>query len=272
MRIDETAGTAEAQDRVKKNDGLASTSMRRLAADLAIAPSDPSEMRLDADSLKVPRRGTEVLERIASDAASMLVVADSGAMTIEASLKRMRELAAQSAREGASDQERSNLQKEYDQLVEGVTTAAKRTSFQGKALLSGGTGGYSFQVGSAASSATISYTPGSFVSLALGGGVASRSQAVQSLSSVEAALSQVNDFRASVGGSMNRLEQTVQSLSTMVGNYAATQKRIRDVDTAQEAAKQSRIQIQERSQQSMQGQAALMNPGALGILRSGMSA
>jgi len=82
----------------------------------------------------------------------------------------------------------------------------------------------------------------------------------------------VNDFRASVGGSMNRLEQTVQSLSTMVGNYAATQKRIRDVDTAQETAKQSRIQIQERSQQSMQGQAALMNPGALGILRSGMSA
>jgi flagellin len=271
MRINDTAGTGETQNQSRGPDSATRASMRRLSAGLSIAPQEPVETRLDADSLKVPRRGTEILERIASDAASMLVVADTGAMTIESTLKRMRELAAQSARESASDQDRSDMQKEYDALAEGVTKAAKAARYQDKALLSGGSTGYTFQVGSAASSATISYTPGSFVSLGLGN-VASQSQAAQSVASVDAALAQVNDFRASVGGSMNRLEQTVQSLSTMAGNYASHQEQIRDMDTAQETTKQSRIQIQERSQQSMVGQAAQMNPGALGLLRSGASA
>ena len=73
--------------------------------------------------------------------------------------------------------------------------------------------------------------------------ISSQSGANTAITSVDAALAQINQSRANVGALQSRLDLTIQSLQTAALNQTAAESRIRDADFAFETARFTRNQI-----------------------------
>lgn len=106
------------------------------AAGLAIA------QRMTADV-----RGLAVAIRNANDGISMAQTAEGAMGEITNMLQRMRELAVQSSSGTLSDEARTALQSEMDQLMAEVDNVSKRTSFNGIKLLDGSARNIKLQTG-----------------------------------------------------------------------------------------------------------------------------
>ena len=81
--------------------------------------------------------GVDRAIRNSQDGISMLQTAEGGLSQINSVLQRMRELAVQAANDTLTQQDRSYLQAEIDELRKGIDSAAASTTFNGKRLLDG---------------------------------------------------------------------------------------------------------------------------------------
>ena len=91
--------------------------------------------------------------------------------------------------------------------------------------------------------------------------------ATRTLTTVDAALSAVNNQRASFGALQSRFETTISNLSTTSNNLSASRSRIQDADFAQETANLSRSQILQQAGTAMVAQANQLPQGVLALLR-----
>jgi flagellin len=73
--------------------------------------------------------------------------------------------------------------------------------------------------------------------------ITTRDGAVEALDVVDLALEHVSSQRAGLGALQNRLESTINNLSTTSENLSASRSRILDADFASETAQLSRNQI-----------------------------
>ena len=81
--------------------------------------------------------GIERAIRNSQDGISMIQTAEGGLSRMNSVLQRMRELAVQAANDTLTQQDRSYLQNEIDELRKGIDNAAASTTFNGKRLLDG---------------------------------------------------------------------------------------------------------------------------------------
>lgn len=81
--------------------------------------------------------GVDRAIRNSQDGISMLQTAEGGLSQMNSVLQRMRELAVQAANDTLTQQDRSYLQAEIDELRKGIDSAAASTTFNGKRLLDG---------------------------------------------------------------------------------------------------------------------------------------
>ena len=130
-------------------------------------------------------KGIEMAIRNASDGQALIDTAEGAHVEIENMLQRARELAVQASNDTNSDDDRASLQLEIDQLLTEIDRTAANTSWAGKTLMggvSGGTSEFSFQVGTgnaAADRVSISIAEMSSVALGIGSsGTASGGRAV----------------------------------------------------------------------------------------------
>ena len=130
-------------------------------------------------------KGIEMAIRNASDGQALIDTAEGAHVEIENMLQRARELAVQASNDTNSDDDRASLQLEIDQLLTEIDRTAANTSWAGKTLMGGETGGaseFSFQVGTgnaAADRVSISIAEMSSVALGIGSsGTASGGRAV----------------------------------------------------------------------------------------------
>ena len=130
-------------------------------------------------------KGIEMAIRNASDGQALIDTAEGAHVEIENMLQRARELAVQASNDTNSDDDRASLQLEIDQLLTEIDRTAANTSWAGKTLMGGATGGtseFSFQVGTgnaAADRVSISIAEMSSVALGIGSsGTASGGRAV----------------------------------------------------------------------------------------------
>jgi flagellin len=84
---------------------------------------------------------------------------------------------------------------------------------------------------------------------------------------VDNALEQVNDIRAKLGATINRLERTIGSLQAVSENLAASDSRIRDADFAAETANLTKNQILQQAGIAILGQANTTTQSALQLLQ-----
>ena len=284
MTINTNVASLNAQRNTAANSASLSTTMQRLSSGLRInsAKDDAAGLAI-ADRMNTQVRGMNVAVRNAGDAISMAQVAEGGLSTMNDMLQRMRELAVQASNatnSAGSAGDIAKLDNEYKQLGAELSRMLDATQFNGEKILNG-SASYVFQVGANAGAENqITIANGdislsgnaAFSAVASGGasatlitGTASANTA--NIAALDAAISAVNDRRASLGALQSRFENTISYLRTASENQSAARGRIMDADFAAETANLSRTQILQQAGTAMIAQANQAPQQVLALLR-----
>jgi len=273
FRINTNVPSMSAQRSVGQTSKAQESSFAKLSSGNRITKSadDAAGMAI-SEKLKAEIRSIKQADRNANDGISMVQVAEGGLNETQNILTRLRELAIQSASDTVSDVERGFTNMEYQNLVQEMDRISKVTEFNGIKLLDGQGGKLDFQVGSKGDeNSQISFEAdrvnASISDLGVEGlDVSSKDGAQSSLASVDAAIEKVSGQRAFLGALQNRLVSTSNNLQVTQENLSAANSRIRDVDYAEETAKQATNQILQAAGTSVLAQANVNGQNALKLI------
>ena len=254
------------------------TSMERLSTGKRInSASDDAAGVAIASRLTSEIRGTNQAIRNAQDGQALIDTAEGSHDEVENILQRMRELAVQAASDTNDTADRTNLQVEFDALVEEIDRIAEVTTWAGQQLLngSGGTSGsFTFQIGSGTSSSdTITVailalgSSGSVVSAGSGLSLSSSSGATSAINAIDTSIANLNAQRAELGAASNRLDNTVSNLTNVAINLEGGRGRIEDADFAAESTSLARSQILQQASTAMLAQANSSKQNVLSLLQ-----
>lgn len=261
-----------------------SSTFERLSSGLRINhPSDDAAGLALADSLRNDAKIATVAIRNANDGLSLTSVADSGLSAIGNVLRRMAELANQSANGVYTNSQRSALSTEFISLGSEIQRIATVTTFNNMVLLSASSN-TTIQVGFDATSAsqiTIGSVLGTLSSLGLSSTGNSRltysiidtstagatAAAARALSAVNAAITTLGVTRGTLAGAESRLSTAVSYVQVLRENLEAADSRIRDADVAQEVANLVRLQVLQQAETAILAQANLQPSVALNLLK-----
>ncbi len=225
-----------------------------------------------AENLDAAGRSLKVAQRNANDGISVIQTAEGATGEVGNILKRMRELAVQSASDTLANGERAYIQDEFTQLSSEVDRISAVTEFNGVALGDGSTATIDVQVGiNDTANDRIAITLGDLRSTTLGvDGAAidmSTSAGAQTaLTTLDTAIDTVNGYRSDYGSVQNRLDSSIRNLETYQESLAAAKSSIKDTDFAAEAAEMAKFQIMQQAGQSILGQANQLNQGAIRLI------
>jgi flagellin len=249
------------------------TAFERISSGLRInkAGDDAAGLGM-AENIQAVVRGLRQATRNANDGVSVIEVAEGATNEVANIIKRMRELAVQSASETMGSTERAFIVKEYNQLVSEIDRISSVTEFNGVAL---GTGGSAINVQVGVECGTnnqIAITLGNLqastglglTAAAVNLGTATQAQA--SLSVLDSALNSVNSYRADYGAVANRLESAMRNLATYTESLVGAESRIRDADYAYETSQLTKLQVMQQAGVAVLGQANQLGQAALRLL------
>ena len=203
-----------AQDNVRRTQSLLQSSVERLSSGLRInhASDDAAGLAISS-TLESQLLGMAQASRNAQDAVSMFQAAESGMLSVNSLLSRMRQLAVESANGGTlTASNRASIQTEYKALMDEVSRIVSVTSYNGQNLIDGSfSAGSSFQVGvfnlsSNTIALNISNVSSGSTGLNISSSVVNTATHAQSaLSSLDHAISTLSSDLATVGAAQMRL-------------------------------------------------------------------
>ena len=212
-------------------------------------------------------RGLNQAVRNANDGVNLLQTTE-GAMVEQTNmLQRMRELAVQSVNATNSDQQRGYLNKEFSELSSQIGAINEQTMWNSTNVLASGT--LTFQVGNTSDTVfTVDIKDTTVAGLQISGAsIATATSASSALASIDSALDIVNDQRAQLGATMNRLTYTADNLSNVSANLAASRSNIMDTDYATASSQLSKTQIIQQAATAMLAQANQQPQSVLSLLK-----
>jgi len=264
--------------------------MRKLSSGYRItrAADDAAGLAI-SEKLRSKVTGTNQAIRNASDGVSLIQTAEGALGEIGNIIQRTRELAVQASNGTLGAQDLLAIGKEIGQLRSEIGAIATRTKFNGVALL-GGAGNptdatiqvgadngdqltvalSNFSIGAGSGLASFSASMNSFATRT-GGAVSSYAGILGTgsgglIALADAALQLVNNKRADLGASQNRLEHDIAIQQVTSANLDQANSRIRDVDVASETAKMTKSNILMQAGVSVLAQANQMPQMALKLL------
>ena len=256
-------------------------SMQRLSSGLRInsAKDDAAGLAI-SDRMTAQVRGLNQATRNAQDGISMAQTADDALNETTNLLQRMRELAVQSANDTNTQDDRSSLQDEFNQLQAEIQRIASNTEFNSQKLLNGNfsatTSAAVFHIGANAQQ-TIKLNIHSMGVVALGvnsGAPAATTAHISAQSAADAAITKIDNAiklvdteRGGLGAVQNRLESTIANLSNVSENISASRSRIIDADIAQETSAMTKNNILQQAGVSVLAQANQTPQLALSLLQ-----
>jgi flagellin len=255
------------QNSLTKSLGRVSSGSRiNRAGDDAAGLSVSSRMKSDNVSLKAAMRNT-------NDGISLIQTAEGSLNEVYNILTRMRELAVQSSNDTYSSTDRGQIQIEFDQLRNEISRISSDANFNRITVLSS-TKTLKFQIGinnatNNQFSITMTNVAASLGALAISGSKANVStggDARAAITTIDTALSSVNDKRARLGAFQNRLESALNTASNYSQNLAASASQISDVDYASESANLTKFQIMQQAGVAALGQAKAIPQSILSLL------
>ncbi|SDK03975.1 flagellin [Sediminibacillus albus] len=273
MRINHNIAALNTHRQLSSNQGATQNSLEKLSSGLRInkAGDDAAGLAI-SEKMRGQIRGLDMASKNAQDGVSLIQTAEGALNETHDILQRMRELSVQAANDTNGTQDRAELQKEVDQLVDEIDRIAGDTQFNGKNLLNGdlaGSGAVTFHIGSNADqniSLEISDMSASGISVGAVD-ISSQSGANAAISTIDTAIETVSSERAKLGANQNRLEHTINNLGTSSENLTAAESRIRDVDMAKEMMAFTKNNILSQASQSMLAQANQQPQGVLQLLQ-----
>ena len=263
LRINTNIEAFNAHRQLAATSDRASKSMERLSSGYRInrAADDAAGLAI-SEKLRGQIRGLSQAQRNAQDGVSLVQTAEGSLNEVHSMLQRVRELAVQYSNGTLSTSDKAAITAEAAQLQSEIERIGTTTNFNGIKLLDGSASTVSFQVG-ANDNDQITVTTES-----LGGKVGSIDVSQTSaISAIDAAIQNVSTLRSTFGAVQNRLEHTLNNISTYQENLTASESRIRDVDMASEMVEFSKDQILQQAGTSMLAQANQAPQGVLSLLR-----
>ncbi|MBW3607887.1 MAG: flagellin FliC [Actinobacteria bacterium] len=238
-------------------------SMERLSSGYRInrAADDAAGLAI-SEKLRAQTRGLQQASRNAQDAVSLVQTAEGSLQEVHSMLQRVRELAVQYKNGTLSDTDKAALASEVNQLASEIDRIGRSAEFNGIKLLNAA-GTISFQIG--AEDAQII----SVATISLGASVPTTTFClanVSAIQNIDTSITNVSSQRATFGAVQNRLEYTLNDLSTYTENLVASESRIRDVDMAREMVQFTKLQILQQAGTSMLAQANQSSQGVLSLL------
>ncbi|NME05764.1 flagellin [Psychrobacillus sp. BL-248-WT-3] len=216
---------------------VANRSMERLSSGYRInrAADDPAGLAI-SEKMRAQIRGLGQAARNIQDGISLLQTAEGALNETHAILQRMRELGVQAATDSLTDEDRSLLNIEFEELKKEVTRISKDTNFNTKTMLDGTNTSINIQAGAnAGQSIELLFGDMSGGSLGLNDlSISSRADAEDSIGGLDDAINKVSRERSRMGAYSNRLEHAYNNAVNMEENLTAAESRIRDVDMAKE--------------------------------------
>lgn len=300
MRINNNLAAQNAWRNLTVSGNNMTKSLERLSSGYRInrAADDAAGLAV-SEKMKAQIRGLSMAERNTQDGISLLQTAEGGASKIQDMLQRMRELAVQSASGSLEDNDRAQLQAEFEELTKEINRTASTITFNNQSLINGtpevkdasgtvtteakldGKTTFTIQVGAnEGESINFELTSLNTVGLGLadttatdpdtlktGITIANGSDAAKTITALDTALKTVSTARAQMGAYQNRLESTVSTLQTQNENLTAAESRIRDVDMAQEMANFTKYQVLQQAGTAMLAQANQLPQSILSLLQ-----
>lgn len=246
--------------------------LEKMASGLRInRASDDAAGLAVSEKLRTQVRGLQVATDNAQHGISLVQTAEGALNEVHSILQRLRELAVQAANDHLTDTDRTQIQKEVDQLLAQIDYIGDTTQFNTKKLLSGSfaSTALTFQVGANAGEVVaITIATVNATAMTLSGlSVATLGAASNAIVSIDQAISYVTDLRARLGAFQNRLERIVSNNNIAMENQAAAESRIRDVDMAQAVIQLVRLQILQQTGVAALAQANAVPQTVLQLLR-----
>jgi flagellin len=237
------------------------------AAGLAIASKMTSQIR-----------GLNQAVRNANDGISLLQTAEGATQEVTNMLQRMRELAVQAANDTYSTNDRSALQLEYDALSDEITRIHENTRWNDMNIFNsaatsaiGSAGSVTLQVGmngSASDAITVTFQSIAASALGVSGlSLSSYTSASSAIATIDAAIEEIDSFRATLGANINRLTYAADNLTNVSMNASASRSRIQDTDYASATTELARTQIIQQAATAMLAQANQQPQNVLSLLR-----
>jgi flagellin len=286
MKINTNIDAMGTHNSLVKAQSSVSKSLQRLSSGFRInAAKDDAAGFAVANAFKAKISSLRVAKQNATEANSMLQIADGAYTKVHDILIRMKDLATQAA--SGQTENRAKLQIEFASLQSEIDRIATSTTYStmagstvdtaaaGSLQLINSTGnmlqtqGITFQIGDtntlsvAGNSNTLNLKLDAACAQALGVdagsthnvSISSAASAQAAMTAIDTALGSINASMASVGAMQNRLDFTVDNLDNQILNFSASESAIRDVDMAAEIMSFTKNQIIQQAGMAMLAQA-----------------
>ena len=244
LRINTNIQALAAQRSLGVNKQAQEQSMERLSSGYRInrAGDDAAGLAI-SERMRASVRSLTQAGRNANDGISMVQVAEGGTNEIANILVRVRELSIQAASDTIGNLERGFIHKEVSQHKAEENRIASNTEFNGQKLLNGTADTLEIQVGlnnkPMEDRLTYDGHAQNVTTDALGISEVStmtKGDAQANLAMIDGAINKLNENRAGLGATQNRLQSTINNLNIYKENIEAARSRIRDTDIASETS------------------------------------
>lgn len=256
--INTNTAAAKASLAVFISTGKLETAAQRLASGAKInSGADDAAGAAVAMKLNAQLMGQKAAIKTAADALSLLSLQEAAVEQFANIAHRIRELGVQMANGVYSDDDRALAQLEADQLVSQFQLVAANTRFNGLDIVNGTSGvtaPYQIQVGpNSTDNFTIEVTPGATLSTNLPSDVdlTTQSNAVTTFNNMDSVLQTMNEQRAIIGASINRMRTSISNMSAAAVKTEVAIGRIADTDFAKESSNYAKQLILSNSANQM---------------------
>ena len=275
MRIQHNIPAMNAYRNLSLNNSALNKNLEKLSSGYKInrAGDDAAGLAI-SEKMRSQITGLTMAKKNAKDGISMVQTAEGALTEVHDMLNRMVELATQSANGTYAEEDREYLQLEFAELKKEIERIGTNSNFNGQQIFvttdvtlqigEKGTSAYqlSFSVGNLTLNSLAAEFKDIDISSPTGAG-----GATAAISVVNAAIKTVNEMRAKLGATQNRLEHTINNLGVMTENIQDAESTIRDTDIAEEMMAYTKNNILIQSAQAMLAQANQVPQGVLQLLQ-----
>jgi len=268
LRIQTNIEAFDAHRNLVNTQNQLATAMQRLSSGFRInkAADDAAGLAI-SEKLQAQIGGLGQAQRNAQDAVNLVQTGEGALAEVQSMLQRVRDLAVQYNNGTLATADQAAITAEVAQLCAEISDIGSQTSFNGISLLNGTTS-ITFQVG-ANDGETLSvskvdlFGSGKKVDSA----IFTFSGSTVTLASIDTAIQNVSDARATFGSVQNRLDHRLNNLATYQENLSASESGIKNVDMASEMVQFTKLQILNQAGTAMLAQANTLPQSVLQLLR-----
>jgi len=245
MSINNDTNTINVNNNLEIQNRKQYSSLMKLSSGLSIptAKDDPAGIGI-SDKMNSLIKGLSQYISNAEDGISIASTAEGAMQSSTEILQRMRELSIQAMNGTLSDSDRTNLQKEIDQLYDEYKNISENTEYNGMKLLDGSFSDNFESVNSSGQEVNINIEIQDIrFLLDTNINISTVDNAQDSINQIDQALNTLSNTRADMGSVQYSFEHNINELMTRLENMSNAKSGISDLDYSKELSQLNKTEI-----------------------------